>query len=110
MIGFPPRFKRTEQLKTFMVRFLWNNLFHATVNYALIPHFVPVNPAKLYKYTDGAKISFMKAVPDADHSIVSFIINVKLSLTHHIIRLLSSLRPFPFVQEALIRTKGVFCT
>ena len=75
MIGFPPTFKRTEQLKTFMVRFLWNILFHASVNYAMIPDFIPISPYKLYEYTDGAKIRFMKAVPDADHSLVSFIID-----------------------------------
>ena len=71
MIGFPPSFKKTRELKTFMFRFLWNNLFHTSVNYAMVPDFIPISPFKLYEYTDGTKINYLQALPGAHNSIVS---------------------------------------
>ena len=53
MVGFPPIFSRNHQLKTFIKRFLWYNVLHATVNYALAPDFLPISAPKLYKAESG---------------------------------------------------------
>ena len=70
MIGFPSVFRQTGQLKTFLNRFLWNNVFHTSVNYALAPDFLPISPAKLYEYTDGTRMPYLQAVPGSVYSIV----------------------------------------
>ena len=73
MVGFPPVFNRAEQLKTFLFRFLWNIVFHTSVNYALVPEFVPISPTKLYEYTDGTRMSYLQSVPGSVLSIVRFL-------------------------------------
>ena len=73
MVGFPPVFNRAEQLKTFLFRFLWNNIFHTSVNYALAPDFVPISPNKLYEYTDGTRVTYLQSLPGSVYSIVRFL-------------------------------------
>ena len=53
MPGFPKKIVRTDQLKEFLVRFLWYNVIHSAVNYPLSPEFIPYIPAKSYTRTDG---------------------------------------------------------
>ena len=74
MVGFPPVFRRTGQLKTFLYRFLWNNVFHTSVNYALAPDFLPISPSKLYEYTDGTKMPYLQAVPGSVYAVVRFLL------------------------------------
>ena len=61
MIGFPPRFTRNYQLKVFIKRFIWYNLLHASVNYALAPDFLPVAPTKLYESTTSTPASLFQS-------------------------------------------------
>ncbi|XP_057302652.1 uncharacterized protein LOC130636820 [Hydractinia symbiolongicarpus] len=49
--GFPSSFRSRHKLSLFIIRFLWYNIIHATVNYVLSPTFLPMLPVKLHKDT-----------------------------------------------------------
>ena len=72
MIGFPNRFTQNHQLVTFIKRFLWYNLLHTAVNYAL-PEFSPVMPSKLYERTDGEPLDLFESVGGFQFNLVSTI-------------------------------------
>ncbi|XP_066931954.1 hydroperoxide isomerase ALOXE3-like [Clytia hemisphaerica] len=63
MKNFPSTFRTIAQLKKFMNRFLFINIFHTTTNYPMAPDFLPLSPTKLYEYEDGKKMPFQIAVP-----------------------------------------------
>ena len=71
MPGLPVSIENKGQLKKFINQFLWINVFHTTSNYATVPDFIPFQPTKIYKYSDGRPITFFEAIPDKSTSVVS---------------------------------------
>ena len=72
MVGFPSQFANNGQLKTFIKRFLWYNLFHASVNYALSPNFIPLSSSKMYKSTEERKFNVFESHLGGKNVVVSF--------------------------------------
>ena len=70
MIGFPSRFTGIQQLITFVKRFLWYNLLHTAVNYAL-SEFPPTTPSKLYEGTNGEMLDYFDSIGGLLFSTVS---------------------------------------
>ena len=83
MIGFPIKCEDKSCLRTFLNRFLWINIFHTSINYALSPDFIPTSPTKLYHYTDGREMPFFQAIPatNFNYSVVWIFTIFDFSLT-----------------------------
>ncbi|XP_066919919.1 polyunsaturated fatty acid 5-lipoxygenase-like [Clytia hemisphaerica] len=62
MKGFPAKFETCDQLRTFLKRFLWINLFHTSANYPDYRDFMPTSPTRLYQNLDGTDLPLLKAL------------------------------------------------
>ena len=71
MVNFPPSFRTTSQLKTFLNRFMWLNLFHATLNYHTELLYMPLSLEKIYENNDGTEMPFPKAASGNVLNVVS---------------------------------------
>ncbi|XP_057301007.1 polyunsaturated fatty acid 5-lipoxygenase-like isoform X1 [Hydractinia symbiolongicarpus] len=64
--GFPSSFCSRHQLSLFITRFLWYNIIHVTVNYAISPTYLPMMPVKLYNDTaPNAAGKYAHFLPDS---------------------------------------------
>ena len=71
MKGFPARFETCDQLRTFLKRFLWINIFHTSANYPSYRVFLPASPTRLYQNLDGTDLPFLNALSGKAYNVVS---------------------------------------
>ena len=71
MVHFPPYFRKNHQLKTFLYRFLWNNVFHTTSNYSPDQLYLPTGPGKIYEKKDGEEMPYLKSLSGQLLNVVS---------------------------------------
>eukprot|EP00111_Clytia_hemisphaerica_P024561 TCONS_00072416-protein len=69
VIAFPSSFRWRSQLKTFLQRFMWMNIFHTSANYYTHRDFLPASPSKFYELNNGTQLPYLQALSGKAYNV-----------------------------------------